>query len=629
MRALQVPTLPNGIIGNSNILATLSKEGRLERLFWPNIDFPQNIGQSLAGIIEHRPCHGERLFWLHDKTREHEQYYIDNSNVLVTDYLNNEKGIKVMQRDFVHPHQDILVRHFNIENIGQYDSRFTFVYYNHMTLGDMDKYNSAYYSEESGAFVHYFRNIYFLLTSNTLPDAYQCGTPLRCDDPMKFIQKGIPAGEKTAHGSSASAGIWDLGLMGKGENKEVTIYIAASENLDGINENLSIIKETPISKMLTDTVLFWEDSLLRSKKIQKADPVIKNTYKRSLLVLELLQDRKSGAIIAAPEFDPNYIYSGGYGYSWPRDSVFIAWALAAAGRGNLAENYYHFAFKTQRPDGLWSQRYYSTGQLAPGWGDQLDETGIMLWGIWKHYDLTKNKDFLLQAWPSVDKAAKGLILTLDINRGHLPLPSMDLWEDSYCTGTYTAAAISAGLKAAGEIAEELNKKSQESKEWGDISKKIVNSIHDLLWREDKGYFARSLVKDIQDPTFDSAVMGLVYPFKIIDPKCGKTVQLIHEIEKNLYCDEVGGILRYRGDDYIGGNPWVLITLWLSLCFNTIGEREKAKKHFNWALKQQNSLGLFPEQVGKYSNKPIWALPLGWSHAMFILSILSLEGGADF
>ena len=118
--------------------------------------------------------------------------------------------------------------------------------------------------------------------------------------------------------------------------------------------------------MLTDTVLFWEDSLLRSKKIQKADPVIKNTYKRSFSSWNLQIEKWCN--YRRPGFDQLHLFWRIWIFL--AKVRFIAWALAAAGRGNLAKTITILLFKNQRADGLWSQRYYSTGQLAPGWGDQ-------------------------------------------------------------------------------------------------------------------------------------------------------------------------------------------------------------------------------------------------------------------
>lgn len=86
----------------------------------------------------------------------------------------------------------------------------------------------------------------------------------------------------------------------------------------------------------------------------------------------------------------------------------------------------------------------------------------------------------------------------------------------------------------------------------------------------------------------------------------------------------GGLGRYPFDQYYGGNPWILTTLWLALYYEKAGELDKAEPLIRWALGHSTELGLLSEQVDKESGAPVSAIPLAWSHAFFILSILDLE-----
>ncbi|HAQ07873.1 MAG TPA: hypothetical protein DCR24_10245, partial [Bacillus bacterium] len=47
------PYLIDGIIGNSKMLASLTKDGQLQRLFWPHIDFSQHMNRFYTGINLH------------------------------------------------------------------------------------------------------------------------------------------------------------------------------------------------------------------------------------------------------------------------------------------------------------------------------------------------------------------------------------------------------------------------------------------------------------------------------------------------------------------------------------------------------------------------------------------------
>ena len=41
----------NALVGNSNILATITNKGELIRLYYPNIDYFQNIDMYNYGVI--------------------------------------------------------------------------------------------------------------------------------------------------------------------------------------------------------------------------------------------------------------------------------------------------------------------------------------------------------------------------------------------------------------------------------------------------------------------------------------------------------------------------------------------------------------------------------------------------
>src|SRR5262249_41096478 len=65
-------------------------------------------------------------------------------------------------------------------------------------------------------------------------------------------------------------------------------------------------------------------------RLATAEPTLQQTvanlnrlYDRSLLVFDTLADRATGAVIAAPELDPDRLHSGGYGFVWARDLAFL------------------------------------------------------------------------------------------------------------------------------------------------------------------------------------------------------------------------------------------------------------------------------------------------------------------
>ena len=47
------------------------------------------------------------------------------------------------------------------------------------------------------------------------------------------------------------------------------------------------------------------------------------------------------------------------------------------------------------------------------------------------------------------------------------------------------------------------------------------------------------------------------------------------------------------------------------------------KCFNFVVNSTSSLGFISEQVDNNTMKPSWAIGLGWSHAMFIITLAEL------
>ena len=118
-------------------------------------------------------------------------------------------------------------------------------------------------------------------------------------------------------------------------------------------------------------------------------------YKRTILLYPLLSNEKTGGISAAIEVDEDRNFCGRYSYCWPRDAVFITKAMDILKMDKETEKFYKvFCKKTQSKNGMWEQRFFSDGRLAPCWGYQIDETASVILGIHAHYKITKNKKFL-------------------------------------------------------------------------------------------------------------------------------------------------------------------------------------------------------------------------------------------
>lgn len=333
-------------------------------------------------------------------------------------------------------------------------------------------------------------------------------------------------------------------------------------------------------------------------------------YRRSLLVFETLADRATGAVIAAPELDPDGVHSGGYGFVWARDLAYLTLAFLAAGRSDLAGRALRWFPAAQEPGGIWLQRHWTDGSVAPSWCvHQLDETATVLFAYEAAWRELGDDVLDTELWPSARAAASFLLGELD--NGGLPRETADLWEERDGRHAYTAASFVGGLRAAATMAERHEPKL--ATEYAAAADDVSKALEHCFWSEEHGRYLRTR----GDATVDVSLLGLAWPFKAVDPAGERMRATAVAVERELGTPG-GGILRYSDDRYAGGNAWVLATLWLGLWQRQIGHAAGHERALAYAERVATPLGLLAEQVSD-DGRPAWVLPLAWSHAMFVLA----------
>jgi glucoamylase len=364
-----------------------------------------------------------------------------------------------------------------------------------------------------------------------------------------------------------------------------------------------------LSKRTEDFWKKWISSFTRDF----GNEILNRIMKRSLLLLKLLIDKNHGGIVAAPCMEPEYRFC------WPRDATYVAYALDMCGFHDEAERFYKWCQRAQEKEGGLYQRYYIEARLrGPCWSSQIDEIATVIWGIGKHFDLTGNYGFLKSMWSTVKQAAN--FICESINPVTSLTQSVGLWEEKWGSHTYSNAAVCSALKASGKIAKLLEQNNLYHK-WVDLSEKIRSSLINSVWDSQKNQFIRTF--NPRDENLDVSLLGLTFPFEILlgdDYRMKATAQKIEQ----AFSYNVGGIGRYLGDLYYGGNPWILSVLWLALYHEKLKDANKTEQLIKWATDCATDLDLLAEQIDKETSVPISAVPLAWSHAFFILAVLGLD-----
>lgn len=158
--------------------------------------------------------------------------------------------------------------------------------------------------------------------------------------------------------------------------------------------------------------------------------------------------RRTAAWIAAVQEPTGAIpwYRGGHTDPW--DHVECAMALLVAGEVEAAERAYQWLFDTQRDDGTWPIKVTAAGIADAGTDSNM--TAYPAVGVWHHWLVQRDEEFLGWAWPVVRRALDRVI--------ELQLPfggviwacdeSGALWDNALVTGSssiYHALACGCAL----------------------------------------------------------------------------------------------------------------------------------------------------------------------------------------
>lgn len=322
---------------------------------------------------------------------------------------------------------------------------------------------------------------------------------------------------------------------------------------------------------------------------------------RALLDLRLLTG-SNGAVAAA--------WHGIWCYSWPRDSSWVAAALAWTGHLAEARDILRFAAHTQRGDGSWDARVRLDGSGPPDdrpW--QLDANGWVPWAVWSY--ARAGGEVEQGAYRMVVRACDHVVAGLD---GHgLPPVTPDYWETSTSTGTLgVAAPLLAGLRAGVEIAEAAGRRSHVAR-WRDAADRLAAGIDGAFGPT--GY----LRTPDAGSGADAAVTFLAPPFA---QERADVTSAVLDARRRLTTRN-GGVVP--GEAWRGADSWTPETAFFALAAAASGRHEEASRTLAWLAEHRTSLGALPEKVTPDGAAAAVA-PLAWTAAAVLLALVAQDPG---
>lgn len=624
--------LNEAIIGNKKMIATYTAKGEMQRVYFPSKDNKQYINFFHTGV----KINESDLIYLHDDINNvYKQYYDTDTNILNTEITNTYFNLKILQTDYILIKENVMAKKYTFINNGTIDLNTEFYIHSEL-LSDVNNFVGCKIVDGGMMqYAHDFTFSTFAKGKNILKHQI---------NGSKDKIKRTEIYDKDYIGMSKDSSIaYEIGLIKPGEKKELQICVLIDENknVSDIEDEIERVKKIDFEKEYINTKTYWRKYIKEHNglKLKESDNSyeerIFEIYKRSILLFPLLINSETGAIIASPEIDEDFTKCGRYAYCWPRDAVFMTKAMDILKMQKETEKFYKvFCKKTQSKNGMWEQRFYTDGKLAPCWGYQIDETASVVYGVYEHYKYSKSEKFLKENLQMCEKAVDFLKryvndILEDTNKYHV---SYDLWEMCEGIHLYSFASIYSAFDCMQKIYDALGsnvsefennrlkeeKVSKSKKEMEKLQLEIKKYINKNMYDEEK----KTYLRNTQDNKMDISILGAVTPFNVFKPKEKKIQNTVEKINLSLRT-YTGGYQRFENDHYMNGNPWPIANLWMTLYYLETGEKKKAKECFDFVIKTVGKHYLLGEQVDNQTLKPNWVIGLGWSHAMFITVIEKL------
>lgn len=649
--------MPRNIaLGNGNMLVMLDQKQMMHDFYFPYVGMENHTGYNhfhRIGIwIDNR------FSWLHtDEWRTERLAYV--AETLVTDcrVINESLGIAITFNDCVDATQNVLVRKLTFHNLWDHERSFRVFFNQDFHLYGEKSQDTALYEPTSNSVIHYRKNRYFLANGRSKFGGiatYTIGKSefMHFEGTWRDAEDGSLKRESIGQGSVDSTVGFEMHLPPRGE-EPLFYWICAGKKFSEITQLHRYVLEDSPESIIYKTSNYWLTWVNKQSYpcLRCISPKVEAAFKQSLLIMRTQIDNR-GAIIAANDSDIIKFNKDTYTYMWPRDGALVANTLDQIGYGEITRRFYKFCADVITDGGFLLHKYNPDQSLGSSWHPwfrdnetqlpiQEDETALVIYALWQHYQQFKDIEFLLSIYkPLVKKAGEFLMNYINANT-NLPQPSYDLWEEHRGISTFTVATVYSGLVAASNLAETVGDLAF-AKQCLASSLSMKEAMLKHLWSEEQQRFYKYIKSDVSgninfhDSRVDASAFAVWY-FGVLPADDPRVVSTMQQIKDVLWVKtDIGGIARYEHDYYqnphpdfdtIPGNPWYITTLWYAQWLAAIAKKpddlQEAFAILDWCVKHGLTSYVMPEQLDPYSGVHVSVAPLTWSHSTFVETVFKV------
>lgn len=631
-------------VGNGSLLVTFDDKYQIRDIYFPHVGqenhtegFPFRFGVFADGNFS----------WVFSDEWKRELRYLPETLVTDVKLTNSVLNLEIVCNDTVASHENIFLRRVKVNNLLDSNRDVRVFLHHDFRIYENKVGDTAFYDPETFGLIHYKKHRYFLINTEPHFDSFATGRKAfrNQEGTWRDAEDGYLSGGAITEGSVDST----IGVkfqLEPNSSFEFYYWIAAGTTYAEVTKlNAHVLERRP-QRYLDYTNNYWRAWVNKNDTyFGNLPPKIIEFYKRCLLIVSTQID-DGGAVLAANDWDVTERATDHYSYLWPRDGAFVANAMDHAGYPDLTRTFFDFCRKIAHPEGYFLQKYNPDGTVASGWhaawdvwGNkrlvpiQEDETALVLWALWEHYDLHRDIDFAHRLYQSLVLPCADFMTAFRHPELKLPRPSWNLWEDRRGIHTFTCATVVAGLRASANFAR-LFSDTDKAEKYNASANEICAAMREHLYCRDNGRFLRSLQfhGDDQyepDAIVDASLFGIFY-FGCFPPGDEMVENTMKAIEKNLSVG--GGIARYESDGYmrssetVTGNIWFICTLWLAEYHlakaKSVDDLAAVLNILEWVADRALPSGVLAEQIDPLTLGHVSVSPLTWSHSTFVGTVMN-------
>jgi GH15 family glucan-1,4-alpha-glucosidase len=565
-----------GIIGNCAFLALINSKAALSWLCWPRFDSNPKFGSLLD-----KDNGGTFQISSTDSQATTNQYYMENTNVLVTEFQAKDGLFRVI---------DFAPRFY------QYERFFKPL----MLFRKIERVSG---------------NPKIVIDCN--PKDSFGGTPLQTKTGSNHIRyEGLEQPMRL----TASMGLTYI-LEKKAFTLSKTEYLALSFGVP-LEAPLNSVTE----EFLHKTVHYWRNWVQYST----VPAIAQEQVIRSSLVLKLHQYEDTGAIIASattslPEA-PGSGRNWDYRYCWMRDTFYTLAALRNIGHGQEMAQYAHYIENLPVSNDGRYQPLYSISTNA-----DIDEEVLSLTGyrgnkpvrvgnqarehvqndvygqiLVSLMPLYTDKRFINSGYESNNQLINNLLNQIEKTMDE---PDAGLWEfrnisQQHC---YTFLFHWAGSNAAMQIGKAIKDDTLFSR--GEKLVKLSKRKIEQCYSSQIGAYYQA----IGNKNFDASLLQLI-TMNYLDPASEIAQTHLKALEKQLK-GKNGLFFRYKHQDDFGmpETTFLICAFWYVEALACVGRLDEAIKVFDKLVHYSNHLGLLSEDVHEINGSQWGNFPQAYSH----------------